>query len=99
MAGVIVLLNNVGADAGVDITGEWFTWFGGPGDMWVWGDFGGGTIHLEAALEPDEFVTCVTGTEMNIEGVVKFNFNHGTQIRAVLTDTTGTSSEVTVKVN
>lgn len=99
MTGVIVLLDNAGEATGVPITGDFHTWFGGPGDMWVWGDFGNGTVHLEAALEPDDFITCVTGTEMTLQGVVKFNFNHGTMIRAVLSGTTAPSSGVFVKVN
>lgn len=99
MTGVLVLLDNAGAASGIDITGEWMTWDGGPGDMWVWGNLGGGTIHLEASISTDDFQVCVTGTQLTLTGVAKFNFNHGTRIRAVLDSTTAISSGVFVKVN
>ena len=103
MAGLLNLLNNQGAASGTDITGDWFTWTGGPGDFWVWGNLGGGTISLQAAIDTTAPVT-ICGTETTAvtttsSAVDVFHLNHGTQIRAVLTGTTSTSSGVYVKVN
>lgn len=103
MAGVDILLNNASAAAGVDITGEWITWSGGPGDFWVWGDLGGGEIHLEAALDKSAPLEVCLTRFINIttiaSGVSRFDFNHGTSIRAVVAGTTGTSSGIFAKVN
>lgn len=103
MAGVDVLLNNISANAGIDTAGEWITWLGGPGDFWVWGNLGGGKVHLEAALHTTAPVevcnTSITGTTNTSSGVTKFNFNHGTRIRAVLSDAPSAASGVYAKVN
>ncbi len=103
MSGVSNLLTNAGAASGVDITGDWQTWNGGPGDFWVWGDLGGGQIDLHAALnESAPVIVCgstITGTTDTSAAVTKFNFNHGTRIRAVVTVTTGASSGIYAKVN
>lgn len=102
-SGVLVLLDNVGAASGIDITGDWFTWNGGPGDFWVWGDLGGGIITLSASLlESAPLTVCGTSfTEITpiASGSAKFNFNHGTRIRAVVTGTISTSSGIFAKVN
>lgn len=101
--GLIVLLNNAGADSGVDITGDWQTWEGGPGDLWVWGDLGGGTLELQAAiLESAPLSVCgtqITAVTTTSSAVAVFHFNHGTRIRAILTGTTSASSGVFAKVN
>lgn len=103
MSGLSVLLNNVGADTGVDITGDWVTWNGGPGDFWAWGDLGGGTIRMEAALLESAPVTIcgmsLTDITTVISGVIRFDFNHGTRIRAVVSGTTSPSSGIYAKVN
>lgn len=105
MTGLNELLTNAGDDAGEDIEGEWQTWNGGPGDFWVWGDLGGGQVDLHAALDENTpLVVCgTTVKDVNVSttqsAVTKFNFNHGTRIRAVVTLTTATSSEIYVKVN
>ena len=103
MAGVDVLLNNVGATAGVDIIGEWTTWLGGPGQFWVWGNLGGGEVHLEAALDISA-VCCIEGTfisdaTMTVASLTTFNLNHGTRIRAVLNKTLMDSDSVMVRAN
>lgn len=61
--GTVDLLVNAGAGSGVDITGEWMTWFGGPGDFWVWGELAGGGCYLEAAFayKEDDFSFTVNG--------------------------------------
>ncbi len=103
MSGVTDLLTNAGAGSGIDITGEWQTWFGGPGDFWAWGDLGGGTIYLEAALlESAPLSVCgtsITTITPTSSAVTKFYFNHGTRIRAVVTGTTSTSSGIYARVN
>ena len=103
MSGVTDLLINSGAGSGIDIIGEWKTWFGGPGDFWVWGDLGGGIIHLEAALlESAPLSVCGTSIDTittTKSAVTKFYFNHGTKIRAVVTGTTSQSSGIYAKVN
>lgn len=103
MSGLTVLLNNRGSISGVNITGDWTTWSGGPGDFWVWGDLGGGQVDLHAALDESAPVivcgTTIRETSDTSAAVVKFNFNHGTRIRAVVTLTTGTSSGIFAKVN
>lgn len=103
MSGVVNLLTNEGAALGVDVVGDWQTWFGGPGDFWVWGDLGGGTVELEATLDGTAF-TCINGTSTTATssiaaGITKFYLNHGTKIRAALRNTTSTSSGVYAKVN
>ncbi len=103
MSGLNELLTNAGAGSGVDIEGDWQTWDGGPGDFWVWGDLGGGQIDLHAALDEDApLIVCdtdITTATPTRSAVVKFNFNHGTRIRAVVTLTTGVSSGIYAKVN
>ena len=103
MTGLSELLTNAGAGAGVDITGDWKTWNGGPGDFWVWGDLSGGQVNLHACLDENApLVVCSTtirSTSPTSSAVVKFDFNHGTKIRAVVTGTTGTSSGIYAKVN
>ena len=103
MSGVLVLLDNAGDSAGEDITGEWMTWNGGPGDFWVWGDLGGGQVDLHAALDESAPVivcgTTIEDTSDTSAGLVKFNLNHGTKIRAVVTLTTGVSSGIFAKGN
>jgi len=98
MTGIVVLLDNAGEASGVDVVGDFETWHGGFGDLWVSGDFGGGMFRMEATLN-DGFVTCVTGTQTSIPGVTKFNFNHGTKIRGIVSDTASPSSGVNAKVN
>ena len=103
MTGVSKLLTNISTGVGTDITGEWQTWNGGPGDFWVWGNLGGGTVVLEAALLESASL-CVCGTEITDTGVLKagvgkFNFNHGTRIRATLINTTYPASGVYAEVN
>ena len=98
MSGTTKLLTNAGAASGVDITGDFKTWFGGPGDFVVWGNFGGGTIHLELTPNNGVNIICITGTQLNVNGVIRFNLNHGFRIRAVLEDTTSTSSGVFAEV-
>jgi len=103
MSGLSELLINVGASAAVDITGEWKTWEGGPGDFWVWGNLGGGQVDLHACLdEAVHLIVCsttISAVTTTSSAVVKFNFNHGTRIRAVVTGTTGASSGIYAKVN
>lgn len=103
MTGIVVLLNNAGADSGVDIIGEWKTWFGGPGDFWVWGDLGGGVIELQASINEtapvsvcDTQVTAITPTA---SGLTVFHLKHGTRLRAVVTGATSPSSGIFAKVN
>lgn len=103
MAGIINLLTNAGNSAGQNIISEWHTWYGGAGQLWVSGDIGGGTVHLEATLD-EVAVNCVEGTfiveaSTAIASIVTFNLNHGTKIRAVLEETTSDSSGVNVRVN
>ena len=85
MSGLVVLLNNAGANSGVDVIGEWKTWNGGPGDFWVWGDLGGGQIDLHAALDESAPVivckTTIEDTSPTSAAVTKFNFNHRFQNR------------------
>ena len=105
MTGLKNLLTNAGDVSGQNIIGEWTTWEGGPGDFWVWGDLGGGQVDLHAALnEAAPLVVCgTTVKDVDVSttqsAVTKFNFNHGTRIRAVVTLTTATSSGIFVKVN
>ena len=103
MSGVIILLDNVGSLSGVDITGEFKIWFGGPGQFWVWGDLAGGQVDLHAALDENApAIICgstIIGTSPTSAAVFTFDLNHGTKIRAVVTLTTGTSSGIFVKAN
>lgn len=98
MSGVVKLLTNAGSSSGVDITGQFVPWFGGPGDFVVWGDLGGGTIHLDLTPNDGDNVICITGSQLNVNGVIRFNLNHGFKIRAVLEGTTATSSGVFAEV-
>jgi hypothetical protein len=97
------LLQNVGADAGVAIIGEWQTHFGGEADFWVWGNLGGGKVHLEGAIDTNApVIVCnstISNTSPTNSGVIKFYFAPGTQIRAVLTNSTSPSSGVYARVN
>ena len=83
------LLENAGAGAGVNITGDWQIFYGGEADFWVWGDLGGGKVHLEAAL--DESAPCficgtsITETSPTSAGIAKFNLAPSTKIRAATT--------------
>lgn len=98
MTGVIKLFTNVGDAAGDDITGEFQTWFGGPGDFIVYGNFGGGTIQLELTPNNGVITICITGTKLRHKGVVRFNLNHGFKIRAILRNTTSASSGIFAEV-
>ena len=101
--GTLDLLRDAGADTGVNITGEWMLWPGGPGDFWAWGNLGGGRCYLEAALLETAFLevcgTSITNVTTVVSAVTKFNFNHGTRIRAIVTGTTSPSSGVFAIVN
>jgi hypothetical protein len=103
VSGLTNLLTNVGADLGVDIVGEWFTWDGGPGDLWVWGNLGGGVVVIQATI--DESVPCeicgtrVSNTSTTSSAVVRFDLNHGTRIRAILKNTILVSTGVYARVN
>lgn len=103
MASIPKLLDNVSTTAGVDITGDWVIWFGGPGDFWVRGDLGGGTVYLEAGFSGSASTrvcdVAISGTSATQAGVTKFNFNHGTKIRAVLADVAHTATGVFCEVN
>jgi len=104
MSGLTKLLNGASALAGVDIVGEWFTWYGGPGDLWVWGNLGGGNVYLEAALDITAPLLICSTIDFSLvspskSSVSKFNFNHGTRIRAVLKSTSSTSSGVYARAN
>lgn len=103
MTALVELLVNRGEDSGVDITGDWKAWDGGPGDIWVWGNLGGGQVDLHAAIdESAPVVVCGTtssGTSPTSSSVTKFNFKQSTKIRAVLTGSTSPSSGIYVKVN
>lgn len=97
------LLENESAAATVDIVGNWQTHYGGQGDFWVWGNLGGGTVYLEAALEEDAPCgicgTEITGTSPTSSGVAKFYLAASTRIRAVLKNSTSASSGVYARVN
>lgn len=108
MTGIVNLLTNASGNAGVDIVGEWKTWYGGPGDFWVSGDLGGGTVHLEATLSDVTSspiaINCVDGTFIvdtspTVASITKFLLGHGTKIRAVLEETKSNSSGVMIVVN
>lgn len=98
MTGVVKLLTNRGSASGVDIVGDFTTWFGGPGDFIVWGDFGGGTIELQLTPNDGGIVIPISGTQFTANGVARFSLNHGIKIRAVLTGTSSTSSGVFAEV-
>ncbi len=98
MTGIVKLFTDVGAAAGIDITGEFRTWFGGPGDFIVYGNFGGGTIQLELTPNDGGIVICITGTKLRNKGVVRFHLNHGFKIRAILRNTTSASSGIFAEV-
>jgi hypothetical protein len=97
------LLTNAGADTGVDIIGDWQNHFGGEADFWVWGDLGGGKVHLEGALDIiAPAIVCgsdISDTSPTSAGVVKFFFGSNTKIRAVLTGSTSPSSGVFARIN
>ena len=86
----------------MDFTGDFQTWFGGPGDFIVWkdkdtGDFGGGFVELQMTPNNGDNIICID--QLNVTGVIKFNLNHGIKLRAVLADTTSPSSGVFAVIN
>ena len=97
------LADDLGAGTGVDIIGDWIIWNGGTGDMWVWGDLGGGKAQLQAAIDITAPVTlcetCVTDVTPTSSAVVKFTVNQGTKVRVIITDTTAPSSGINVVIN
>ena len=104
MSALLELFIDVGGAGGEDIIGDWKAWDGGPGDVWIWGDLGGGQIDLHAAIdEVAPVVVCETSASTGVtktsSAVTKFNFKQSTKIRAVLTGSTRKSSGIYVKVN
>lgn len=97
------LLEDESGNAHQDIVGEWQVHYGGRGDFWVWGNLGGGEVHLEAAIvesAPCEICnTSIKDTSDTKSGVVKFYLAPATKIRAVLTGATSPTSNVFARVN
>lgn len=96
----VKLLTNVGAASGVDITGDFQTWNGGPGDFTIRaegaGSLGGGVVELQATANDGNNVICIA--ELDVEGVLRFNLNHGWRLRGVLAETTSESSGVFAEI-
>lgn len=81
------LIENGSASVNAGIVGDWQIFYGGYADFWVWGDLGGGTAYLEAAIDTQApCIVCGTEiTEVNSQksAVAHFNFNSGTKVRAI----------------
>jgi len=101
------LIENLSSDAGTDIIGDWKLHYGGEGDFWVWGNLGGGTVYLQATLDESLSplpIATICGCESSdasttVANVSKFYLASETKIRAVLLNTTSSSSGVNVRIN
>lgn len=94
----ITILKNASADALAGITSDSYPWYGGQGDLYVWGNFGGGVIYLEHT--PDNGATWFLYDYSYIfePTMIRFNLIHGTHIRIRLANNQQAASGIYARV-
>lgn len=92
------IISNASAEPLAGITSETFPWYGGQGDLYVWGDFGGGVMYIEHS--PDNGTTwfAYSLTYIFEPTMIRFNLTHGTHMRVVLKNNQQAASGIYARV-